>query len=267
MSNDTQQGVDRRKFITLMAQGVGLSALGGLVWSGYVTEAKASGYLLRPPGAKVEEDFLKLCIKCGQCVTACPYHTLSLATPGSNLPIGTPFFEPREIPCYMCVDIPCVPVCPTGALDKTSVSRVVDGKEVLDIEKARMGVAVVDHESCVAYWGIQCDACYRVCPILDSAISLEHRRNDRTGKHAFLIPVVNSDACTGCGLCEKACITEKPAIFIRPHDMVQGKVGGHYVRGWDAKDQTRVDTQRETRTVTKMSEKSAEDTLNEGGLY
>ena len=68
-------------------------------------------------------------------------------------------------------------------------------------------------------------------------------------------------------MCEKACITEKPAIFIRPHDMVQGKVGGHYVRGWDAKDQTRVDTQRETRTVTKMSEKSAEDTLNEGGLY
>ena len=58
MSKDTQQSVDRRKFITLMAQGVGLSALFGLVWSGYVTEAIASGYLLRPPGAKVEENSL-----------------------------------------------------------------------------------------------------------------------------------------------------------------------------------------------------------------
>ena len=61
----------------------------------------------------------------------------------------------------MCTDIPCVPVCPTNALDIKSVKNK-DNK--LDISKAKMGVAVIDSSSCIAYWGIQCDACYRVCP-------------------------------------------------------------------------------------------------------
>ena len=40
----------------------------------------------------------------------------------------------------MCEHIPCVPACPTGALDANLVSTA--GK--LDINKAKMGVAVVD---------------------------------------------------------------------------------------------------------------------------
>ena len=47
-----------------------------------------------------------------------PFDTLKLAKPGDNLPLGTPYFVPRDIPCYMCVDIPCVPICPTKALDE-----------------------------------------------------------------------------------------------------------------------------------------------------
>jgi ferredoxin-type protein NapG len=35
-----------------------------------------------------------------------------------------------------------------------------------------MGVAVVDDSSCIAFWGIQCDACYRACPLLGEAIIL-----------------------------------------------------------------------------------------------
>ena len=49
-----------------------------------------------------------------------------------------------------------------------------------------MGIAVVDNQSCIAFWGIQCDACYRACPLMDEAITLEYGRNERTGKHAFL---------------------------------------------------------------------------------
>ncbi|KJT59519.1 quinol dehydrogenase periplasmic component, partial [Salmonella enterica subsp. enterica serovar Heidelberg str. RI-11-013343] len=29
-------------------------------------------------------------------------------------------------------------------------------------------------------------------------------RNMRTGKHARFLPTVHSDACTGCGKCEKS---------------------------------------------------------------
>ena len=55
---------DRRKFLLTMARGVGLSAMGALVWTAYVEEVKAAPLVLRPPGAKKEADFLKSCIKC-----------------------------------------------------------------------------------------------------------------------------------------------------------------------------------------------------------
>lgn len=103
-----------------------------------------------------------------------------------------------------------------------------------------MGVAVVDPISCVAFWGICCDVCYRVCPLIDRAIKLETKHNERTGKHAYMLPVVENDVCVGCGLCERACITKEPAIRVLPVAFVSGEVGNHYVKGWDTKDQERV---------------------------
>ena len=254
---------DRRKFLLGSARTLGLMALGGLVWSAYIDEATASKLILRPPGALDEKEFLQTCIKCGLCVEACPFDTLVLAKPGDNKPLGTPFFEPRTIPCYMCPDIPCVPVCPSGALDEAIVSQ----DDVLNINKARMGLAVVDAKNCIAFWGIQCDACYRACPLLDQAIYLEYTKNERTGKHAYLKPIVDSDYCTGCGLCERACVTEKPAIFVLPLEVALGDVGGHYVKGWEKVDESQLDTTKSQITTTKISEDSAIDSLNDmGGL-
>lgn len=213
---------DRRRFLLSGARAIGLAILGGLTWSAYLSEVKASSLILRPPAALDEDDFLSTCIKCGLCVEACPFDTLKLAKPGDNLPLGTPYFVPRNIPCYMCVDIPCVPICPTDALDEKKVKNK-DG--AFEIRQMQMGVAVVDIKSCIAFWGIQCDACYRACPLLGEAIEIVYEKNERTGKHAFLKPVVNTDICTGCGLCEKACVTEKPAIFVLPREVALGKAG------------------------------------------
>jgi len=251
---------DRRKFILNMAKGVGYAAVGGFLWSAYLDEAEASPLVLRPPAAIAEKDFLKTCIKCGLCVEACPYDTLKLAEPGDHKPIGTPFFTPRDIACYMCEDIPCVPVCPSGALDEASVTK--NGK--LDINSAQMGLAVIDENSCVAFWGIQCDACYRACPIMGQAITIEYDQNKRTGKHAFLKPVVHADACTGCGMCEHACITEKPAIFVLPREVAMGKAGSHYIKGWDKKDESRLKDAHAIHTTTQVSKKKAVDKLNAG---
>ena len=254
---------ERRKFILGTARAIGLAALGGLVWSAYVDEVTANKLILRPPGALEETDFLATCIKCGMCVEACPFDTLVLAGPGDNKPLGTPFFIPREIPCYMCPDIPCVPVCPTGALDITKVST----NNELDINKARMGVAIVDDKNCIAFWGIQCDACYRACPLMDEAIFLKYEKNERTGKHAFLKPVINTDICTGCGLCERACVTKKSAIIILPREVALGKVGDHYIKGWDKEDEKRLVNAEAETTVTKRSNRSAADYANDmGGL-
>lgn len=259
-----KQNKSRREFIVGSAKAVGLAALGGLVWSAYVDEATASQLLLRPPGAIDEEEFLKTCIKCGLCVENCPYDTLMLAKPGDNKPLGTPYFIPRDVPCYMCPDIPCVPVCPTNALDE----KLVSTEGVLDVNKTDIGVAVVDHENCIAFWGIQCDACYRACPLMNEAITLNYARNERTGKHSFLTPVVHSDACTGCGLCEKACVTQKASIFVLPHEVALGKAGSHYVKGWDEEDQKRVKDAFGEETKTQLSKEKAIDSLNDlEGLF
>ncbi len=254
-----QKNLNRREFLLNMARTVGLASIGGLVWSAYVDEVTASTLILRPPAALEENDFLKTCIKCGMCVEACPFDTLLLAKPGDNRPLGTPYFTPREMPCYMCPDIPCVPVCPSGALDQNSVTR--NGK--LDINSAEMGIAVIDSQSCIAFWGIQCDACYRACPLLGEAITVEYTKNERTGKHAFMKPVVHTDVCTGCGLCEKACVTEKAAIFVLPKEVALGYAGGHYIKGWDKNDEKKLGSTVNKTTTTNISKRKAVDSLND----
>lgn len=257
-----QENTSRRKFLLNGAQAVALVGLGGLIWSAFLQESKAESLILRPPGALPEKDFLKHCIKCGLCVEACPFETLKLADAGSGKPIGTPYFEPRKIPCEMCMDIPCVPICPTGALDKMLVSNM----QGLDINLAKMGVAIVDKEHCVAYWGIQCDACYRACPLIGEAITLELKRNERTGKHSYLLPVVNSEICTGCGKCEKACITEDAAIIVLPRDVALGDVGTNYIKGWDKDDETRLEEAKGLKDNSKDSTSKVQDYLNSGEL-
>ena len=258
---------NRRQFFIDAGRNIGIAAVGGLVWAGILERGKAYPTVLRPPGAAEEQQFLAACTKCGLCVTACPYKALILAKPGDGRPVGTPYFVMRENPCRMCRDIPCAGICPTGALDIRLISGGDAGTAALDINKARIGLAVIDRETCIAYWGIQCDACYRTCPVIDKAITVEHSRNDRTGKHAILGPVVHSKHCTGCGMCERACVTKKASIFVLPRHLAMGEAGERYVRGWEAEDEQRIGAAPdETTTTTPRSSKSPTDYLNQEGL-
>jgi len=217
----------RRQFLTdtlKTACAVGLLGAGlGL----YAKQARALPPLaIRPPGALLETDFQGACIRCGLCVRDCPYNILELAKPEQSVATGTPFFVARNLPCEMCEDIPCVKACPTGALDH----------QLTDITKSRMGLAVlVDHETCLNFLGMRCDVCYRVCPLIDKAITLEIQHNQRTTKHAMFLPTVHSDACTGCGKCEKACVLEEAAIKVYPVKLAKGELGHHYRLGWEEK--------------------------------
>src|SRR5512134_2625259 len=218
---------DRRKFLldaAKMACGASLLGLGvGL----YAKQARAlPPNAVRPPGALAEGDFLGACIRCGLCVRDSPPQILSLARPEQPVATGTPFFTARTGPCEMCEHIPCVKACPTGALDPA----------LTDITKSKMGLAVlVDEETCLNFLGLRCDVCYRVCPLIDQAITLEPQHNLRTGKHTRFIPTVHSDACTGCGICEKSCVLETAAIKVYPVDLAKGRGGTHYRLGWEEK--------------------------------
>jgi ferredoxin-type protein NapG len=222
--NGKASATARRQFLfdaARLACGVGLLGAGLAL---YAKQSKALPPLaIRPPGALKEGEFLGACIRCGLCVRDCPYDILSLALPEEPVATGTPYFVARQKPCEMCEDVPCVKACPTGALNH----------KLKDIGKARMGLAVlVDQENCLNFLGLRCDICYRVCPVLDRAITLEQRLNPRTGKHALFIPVVHSEACTGCGKCEKACPLEVAAIKVYPLEIAKGEPGKHYRLGW-----------------------------------
>ena len=142
--------------------------------------------------------------------------------------MGTPYFVAREIPCEMCEDIPCVVACPTGALDKAA-----------DRHRRREAWALavlVGQETCLNYLGLRCDVCYRICPLIDQAITLERQENRRTGKHAMFIPTVHSEHCTGCGKCEKSCVLDEAAIKVLPVALAKGDRGSHYRLGWVEKE-------------------------------
>jgi ferredoxin-type protein NapG len=123
----------------------------------------------------------------------------------AGVAIGTPHIVPREIPCYLCPDLPCARSCPSGALDN----------RLDEVEKVRMGTAViVDRENCLSLRGLRCEVCYRNCPLLDRAITIEARHNPRTGAHTIMEPVIHRETCVGCGICEKSCVREKPVIVV-----------------------------------------------------
>jgi ferredoxin-type protein NapG len=135
-----------------------------------------------------------------------------MAGQGYGAAIGTPYIVARDEPCQLCPDLPCVKACPSGALDKG----------LNDIEKVRMGTAViVDRANCLSLRGLRCEVCYRNCPLLDKAITIEPRHNTRTGSHTIMEPVVHQDKCVGCGICEKSCVREKPVIVVQKSPPLQ----------------------------------------------
>jgi ferredoxin-type protein NapG len=249
----------RRDFFAKVGQMVAMAGVGSTVWAYLLgQQARATPYALRPPGALPEDDFHATCIKCGLCVRACPYDTLKLAAAGGHMPIGTPYLEPRDVPCYMCPDIPCQVACPTGSLDPA----------LEDIARARMGLAVIDIESCLSWQGLRCEICFRDCPLAGKAITVENHPRKRS-KHAMFVPLVHSDHCTGCGICEKACPTAVAAIRVVPANLVQGRIGEHYRLGWTLESEITQDFQPADEPGSRPGPQPGEaaaDYLNEGGL-
>jgi ferredoxin-type protein NapG len=151
----------------------------------------AEAAFIRPPGAGDEATFLTACTRCTDCITACPYDSIRRLGDEFDEAAGTPAIIPRESPCYLCADMPCIAACPTDAL------RPIDRAD------ARMAEASIDHGTCYQAAGQPCDYCVRHCPLGSDAIA----------PNADGVPVIDSQHCAGCNVCAYLCPAD--AISIR----------------------------------------------------
>lgn len=147
----------------------------------------------RPPGALPEPGFLAACTRCGYCIEACPVGAIFAAPPAAGLAAGTPIIDPAVQPCIACEGMFCANVCPTGALVPPP-----DGWE-----REKLGRLELDEVRCIAFQGIECGVCARVCPVGPEALDL-----DQHGR-----PVVK-DSCVGCGVCVRACVTTPSSLTL-----------------------------------------------------
>jgi len=155
--------------------------------------------LIRPPGALAEEEFLDLCVRCGECMQVCIGNALHPAFLEAGIEgMFTPKLVPRIGYCeYNCTL--CGQVCPTGAIRRLAPE-----------EKHRtvIGQAVFDTDRCLPYArGVPCIVCEEHCPTPDKAIKFrEVMVVDQDGTSRMVKqPYCVERLCVGCGICETRC--------------------------------------------------------------
>jgi ferredoxin len=165
--------------------------------------------LIRPPGSLEENQFLRRCVKCGECMKVCITNGLQPTFLEAGFEgIWSPVLVPRIGYCeYRCTL--CGQVCPTGAIKKLDLAEK---------EKVKIGLAMIDKGRCLPYaHTTPCIVCEEVCPTPKKAIWFEKVTvKDRNGKEVIVKqPRVDLDLCIGCGICEARCpVLGQPAIYV-----------------------------------------------------
>ncbi|MEK6697562.1 MAG: 4Fe-4S binding protein [Nitrospirota bacterium] len=165
--------------------------------------------LLRPPGSLEEKEFLKRCVKCGECMKVCITNGLQPTLFEAGLEgIWSPTLVPRIGYCeYRCTL--CGQVCPTGAIKRLTLPEKA---------KTKIGLAMIDKGRCLPWAHARpCIVCEEVCPTPKKAIWFEDVTvRDRKGRSIRVKqPRVDLELCIGCGICEAKCpVLGRPAIYV-----------------------------------------------------
>ena len=168
----------------------------------FFSEDTPSFSFLRPPGTDDENEFLRKCIRCRNYGSVCAAGCIKFFSIAESSSLaGTPYLLPRLRSCNLCTN--CGRVCPTGALKplKKNISYLA--------KNVRMGIAIVIESNCLSFNGRVCGICHDACPLKGSAIKLK----------PVAKPVVNKDACIGCGRCEERCPQLPAAIIVKREEI------------------------------------------------
>ncbi len=214
-SNSDKEAIESGRGIDLGRRRVIASALAGAVTVPLFKITPLAGSsafaakLIRPPGALGEREFLKRCIKCGECMKVCITNGLQPALLEAGLEgIWSPMLVPKIGYCeYRCTL--CGQVCPTGAISELRLEEKV---------KIKLGLAVIEKSRCLPYeHSIPCIVCEEVCPTTKKAVWFETVKvKDRKGREKHVDqPRVDPELCIGCGICETKCpVKSQPAIYV-----------------------------------------------------
>ena len=200
--------LSRRGFLYSLAGGLGIGFLA--IQTPYAL-THGRHQLIRPPGAIPETEFLRTCIRCGECMKSCLTNTLQPSLWESGFSgLWTPKMEPRLAPCDQNCNV-CGRVCPTQAIRSLSLEEKTH---------AKVGTAVLRKEMCLVWAENKiCLICDEICPY--NAIVFRPVEGYRR-------PVVVASKCNGCGFCEQRCpVRGESAIVVTSNGEIRLKEGSY----------------------------------------
>jgi len=173
----TEADISRRGFVISLTSGVlavPALRLGNKIGPNWDHEA------IRPPGSLAEPEFLKRCVKCGQCMRVCPTNVIqpagirggieNLWTPVLNNRIGS---SGCQLNCTACGQ-----VCPTSAIRPITLDEKLGRGEFAHIGPIKIGTAFLDRNRCLP-WAMDkpCIVCEENCPLSPKAIYTQESFN------------------------------------------------------------------------------------------
>ena len=177
-----------------------------------------SKYVIRPPGSVAEDEFLRRCIKCDQCIRVCPTNVLQPAMFEAGLEgLWTPIMVSKmgwcELNCTLCSQ-----VCPTGAIREISIAEKLGAGPFEAKGPIKTGTAYYNRGRCLP-WAMdtECVVCEEVCPVSPKAIFTRNVQvTTRWGETIELKrPHIDAQKCIGCGICEHECpVKDDPAVYV-----------------------------------------------------
>lgn len=195
--SDKKPVLTRSQFIT-SAIGAIVIASGPLLSASRHSPARpGTASRLRPPGALPEDEFIRRCIRCGNCMKVCPTNLLQpSAISGRPSAAWSPVLDTRCGYCEYGCNL-CGRVCPTDAIRKLTVRQK---------QKFQIGIAEFNKKICIPYArGENCIVCEEHCPVPDKAIRVKEAivKGKRVKQ-----PYIISQLCIGCAICELKCPVE-----------------------------------------------------------
>ncbi len=173
---------------------------------------------IRPPGSVAEDEFLRRCIKCDQCIRVCPTNVLQPSLFEAGLEgLWTPIMISKmgwcELNCTLCSQ-----VCPTGAIREISIAEKLGTGPFEAKGPVKTGTAFYNRGRCLP-WAMDthCVVCEEVCPVSPKAIFTRNVEVvDRWGaKKELKRPYIDAEKCIGCGICEHECpVKDDPAVYV-----------------------------------------------------